>query len=539
MPNAWRYLFASYILWRLVLKKEMKILQFFNIYRPMQTSEGMIELCVHHPPIFIKLKSELTNNKFWEQQFFRVSGEWECPEGTLLPENRKMPRTWQLLWPDRSETPSLNISDQEDVKKINDWSAVRVKAEKFEEVDFDNLVTEENLRQFLGYNIPRDKRTITKRGAVKKRNDAPPSPRPVIKKRPSGRAEEIPEDVPLRKKQKIPLAASGVKRTPPRVSMAGTNTEEGSASFRGFGPEVSPTQEAGSTPPFVLRDESGSEASYQGPDSPLEETHVGASTVTSPALERSEEGDEPRPEAHNMQVTRRVKHPAKKRKFSVQDRLVEIISEAERMWGKAVIRPSDAEEVRQESAPSGGESIEERDEDVGTPRDEALVEDFVEEGTPRTPSSERPETPPLPSCDCEMGHETPQEPCTAPDPNEAQTGTTERRNTEEPEASQRASVQDTPGIGLGEPEGWRVNADATTPEVDLHPEASARDMSHTEASTSELRPSKSEAAPSAEAAPFVGPSSSSRVSAGCEVLSRGLLGHPMEAIKNLIPEGFL
>jgi hypothetical protein len=34
MPNAWRYLFAAYILWRLVLKKEMKILQFFNIYWP-------------------------------------------------------------------------------------------------------------------------------------------------------------------------------------------------------------------------------------------------------------------------------------------------------------------------------------------------------------------------------------------------------------------------------------------------------------------------------------------------------------------------
>jgi hypothetical protein len=48
MPNAWRYLFASYILWRLVLKKEMDILQFFNIYRPRQTSEGMIELLVQH-----------------------------------------------------------------------------------------------------------------------------------------------------------------------------------------------------------------------------------------------------------------------------------------------------------------------------------------------------------------------------------------------------------------------------------------------------------------------------------------------------------
>jgi hypothetical protein len=270
-------------------------------------------------------------------------------------------------------------------------------------------VTEENLRQFLGYNIPRDKRTITKRGAVKKRNDAPPSPRPVIKKRPSGRAEEIPEDVSLRKKQKIPLATSGVKRTPPRVSMVGTNTEEGSASFRGFVPEVSPTQEAGSTPPFVLRDESGSEASYQGPDTPLEETNAGASTLTSPTPERSEEEGESILEAHNVQVTLRVKHPARKKKFGVRDCLVEIISEAERMWGKPVIRPSDAEELRQESAPSGEESVEERDEDVSTPRDEAFVEDLVEEGTPRTPSSEGPRTPPPPSCDCEMGHATPQE----------------------------------------------------------------------------------------------------------------------------------
>jgi len=69
-----------------------------------------------------------------------------------------------------------------------------------------------------------------------------------------------------------------------------------------------------------------------------------------------------------------------------------MISEAERMWGKAIIRPSNAEEVRQEFAPSGGESDEERDENVGTFRDEASIEGFVEEGTPRTPSSERPKT---------------------------------------------------------------------------------------------------------------------------------------------------
>jgi hypothetical protein len=335
--------------------------------------------------------------------------------------------------------------------------------------------------------------------------------------------------------------------------MAGTDTEEGSASFRGFVPEVSPTQEAGSTPPFVFRDESGSEASYQGPDTPLEETNARASTVTSPVPERSEEEGEPIPEAHNVQVTRRVKHLARKKKFGARDRLVQIISEAERMWGKLVIRPSDAEEVRQESAPSGEESVEERDENVSTPRDEAFVEDFVEEGTPQTPSLERPGTPPPPSCDCDMWHASPQEPCTAPDQIEPQMGTPERVNTEEPGSFQQVGVQDTPGAGLEvrsvdqsevsqhlvEPEGSRVNTEAITPEADLRPNASDRNRSHTEASTSKLRPNESEAVPNTEVTPSMGLSSSSRLSAGFEVLGRGLIGHPMEAIKNLIPEGFL
>jgi hypothetical protein len=83
--------------------------------------------------------------------------------------------------------------------------------------------------------------------------------------------------------------------------------------------------------------------------------------------ERSEEEGEPIPKAHNVQAMRRVKHPARKKKFSARDRQVKIISEAERMWGRPVIRPSDAEKVRQESAPSGEESVEERDEDVSTP----------------------------------------------------------------------------------------------------------------------------------------------------------------------------
>jgi hypothetical protein len=143
-------------------------------------------------------------------------------------------------------------------------------------------------------------------------------------------------------------------------------------------------------------------------------------------------------------------------------------------------------------------------------------------------------------------------------------GTTEKVNAEEPGSSRQVGVQDSPDAGfevrnvdqskvsqhLGEPEGRGVKTAASTPEADLHSEASDRDRSHTEANTSELRPNESEAAPNTEAAPnaeaapnteaapSVGPSSS-RVSAGFEVLGKGLLGHPMEAIKNLIPEGVL
>jgi hypothetical protein len=75
-------------------------------------------------------------------------------------------------------------------------------------------VTEENLRQFFRYNIPKKKKkkTITKSEPAKKRSDTPPSLRPVAKKRPLGRAEETSKDVPLRKKRVIPLAALGAKR---------------------------------------------------------------------------------------------------------------------------------------------------------------------------------------------------------------------------------------------------------------------------------------------------------------------------------------
>jgi hypothetical protein len=223
------------------------------------------------------------------------------------------------------------------------------------------------------------------------------------------------------------------------------------------------------------------------------------------------------------------------------------------MWGKAVIRPSDAEEVRQEPAPSGDESLGERDEYAGSPRDEPFIEEFEAEGTPRTPSSERPGTPPPPEDDCEMGHATPQAPCSPPVQSETHTGTPEVENIEEPRTSREAVGQDIPGAAfevqganqpeitphLGVPEGSRIDSENIIPEAGVLPESSTRSGSLVEASPSKLRSDESDAAPNTGVVPSVGPSSSSRVSAGFEVLGRGLLGHPMEAIKNLIPEGYL
>jgi hypothetical protein len=105
------------------------------------------------------------------------------------------------------------------------------------------------------------------------------------------------------------------------------------------------------------------------------------------------------------------------------------------MWGRPVMRSSDAGEIRQETAFSGEESADERDEGVSTLRDEVFAEDMVEEHTPRTPSTDHPGTPPPPSYNCEMEHVPPSHLCTAPDLTEAQMGTPEAVSTEVPEIS--------------------------------------------------------------------------------------------------------
>jgi hypothetical protein len=175
------------------------------------------------------------------------------------------------------------------------------------------------------------RRRSPKEELPKKRSDAPPSPRPVTKKRPSARAKETPEDVPLRKERNIPLATSGAKRTSLRICPRLKPILKRAQRAWGFVPEVSPARGAGFLPPFGLRDESSSEASHRGFDIPLEETHASASTKTSPVPERLEGEGEPILEVRTVPAMPWVKHAVRKKKFGARDRLAKIILEAERM----------------------------------------------------------------------------------------------------------------------------------------------------------------------------------------------------------------
>jgi hypothetical protein len=55
MLNAWRYLFATFILWRIVLEAQMTILEFSNIYHPANKREGVVEFIVRSNPVLISL----------------------------------------------------------------------------------------------------------------------------------------------------------------------------------------------------------------------------------------------------------------------------------------------------------------------------------------------------------------------------------------------------------------------------------------------------------------------------------------------------
>lgn len=73
--------------------------------------DGLVEFRVRQDPILIHLDPDkYSNKKFWKQQIFRVSGEWECPHGVVLPEGQRVPRKWRPLVDDQRILSGLSVA---------------------------------------------------------------------------------------------------------------------------------------------------------------------------------------------------------------------------------------------------------------------------------------------------------------------------------------------------------------------------------------------------------------------------------------------
>jgi hypothetical protein len=160
-PNGWRYVVASSILWRGVLGTEMDAAQFFSIYRP-STKDGAVELRVRQDPIFIHLEQrKYGNNKGWREQFFRVSGEWESPSQSVIPDSERVPREWRPLVDDLRIPPRLSVAK---VKEVNTMLSFSARAAGQSSIDYENLVSIQSLNECFGYRIPEQKVILDKRG---------------------------------------------------------------------------------------------------------------------------------------------------------------------------------------------------------------------------------------------------------------------------------------------------------------------------------------------------------------------------------------
>jgi hypothetical protein len=117
---------------------------------------------VRQDPIFIYLdQRKYGNNKGCREQFFRVSGEWECPSQSIIPNSQRVPREWRPLVDDLRILPTLSIAK---VKEVNTMLSFSARAGQ-PSIDYENLVSVQSLNECFGYRIPEQKVILDKRGA--------------------------------------------------------------------------------------------------------------------------------------------------------------------------------------------------------------------------------------------------------------------------------------------------------------------------------------------------------------------------------------
>jgi hypothetical protein len=101
------------------------------------------------------------------------------------------------------------------VDRIIAWSSKWSKIKKFDEIDFDKLVTDAALRDHLGYHIPENKTLLNMKGRAKGfEGPVPRASKKPIKKRAADPEIVVKERV-AKKKKTTPLAACPPKHVPP------------------------------------------------------------------------------------------------------------------------------------------------------------------------------------------------------------------------------------------------------------------------------------------------------------------------------------
>jgi hypothetical protein len=145
------------------------------IYRVNYKREGVVEFTVRENPIFIFLSQSYSNNWGWRFEFFRVSGEWES--ATPLAENQRMSREWRPIQIDLRGPPALNATGRRRVAIMLTFSQTPTNVLK---IDYDNIVTDENMRKVLKYQIPTGIVWYDQKGKTmvrKSESEAAPTPR--------------------------------------------------------------------------------------------------------------------------------------------------------------------------------------------------------------------------------------------------------------------------------------------------------------------------------------------------------------------------
>lgn len=113
-----------------------------------------MEFTVRKKPSFIHLAWRYSNNKECKEQIFKVSGQWESAELSLFLEDQRVLLDWALMRVRATEAPELNDEQADNVDAMVAFLKALSEEEVFVVLDFDHLVTNENIRNIFGYNIP-------------------------------------------------------------------------------------------------------------------------------------------------------------------------------------------------------------------------------------------------------------------------------------------------------------------------------------------------------------------------------------------------